>query len=48
MIIIESEPVKLMAQDAINTFPDECCGFVFGMEDENQNRIINEILVVEN
>ena len=48
MIIIESEPGKLMAEDAINTFPDECCGFVFGMEDENQNRIITEILVVEN
>ncbi|HTS43976.1 MAG TPA: M67 family metallopeptidase [Puia sp.] len=48
MIIIESEPGILMTEDAINTFPDECCGFVFGMEDENQNRIITEILVVEN
>lgn len=48
MIIIESEPGILITEDAINTFPDECCGFVFGMEDENQNRIITEILVVEN
>ena len=38
----------LLVEDAVNTFPDECCGFLFGTEDEEENRTISEILVVDN
>jgi len=48
MIIIEQGSRGLLVEDAINTFPDECCGFLFGTEDEEENRTINEILVVNN
>jgi proteasome lid subunit RPN8/RPN11 len=36
-----------MLDDAIHCFPDECCGFLFGTENENI-RSFTEILVVEN
>ena len=48
MIIIEHKIKELLIEDAVNRFPDECCGFLFGAENENKNRIITEILVVEN
>jgi proteasome lid subunit RPN8/RPN11 len=48
MIIIEPRAKELMLADAVKTFPDECCGFLFGTEDEEGNRIIREILVVDN
>src|SRR5215467_16408001 len=48
MILIEPGARKSMVEDAIKTFPDECCGFMFGVEDEDGNRIITEILVVHN
>ena len=38
---------KKMAADAISTFPDECCGFIFGKE-TGEERIIEEVLVVDN
>ena len=48
MIIIEQNSRALLVEDAVNTFPDECCGFLFGTEDEEENRTISEILVVDN
>jgi proteasome lid subunit RPN8/RPN11 len=36
-----------MLDDAIHCFPDECCGFLFGTENENI-RSFTKILVVEN
>lgn len=48
MILIDPAATEMMIQDAINTFPDECCGFLYGEEDENGNRIVTEILVVNN
>jgi len=48
MIIIEDGARNLMVEDAVNTFPDECCGFMFGTEDEKENRVIRDILVVNN
>jgi proteasome lid subunit RPN8/RPN11 len=38
---------KEMINDALNSFPDECCGFFFGREDEN-SRLITDIIVVDN
>ena len=36
-----------MIEDALRTFPDECCGFMFGSETE-ELRIISAITVVDN
>jgi len=48
MINIEPTARALMLSDALQTFPNECCGFMFGTEDEEGNRIISEIMVVDN
>jgi proteasome lid subunit RPN8/RPN11 len=47
MIIIESQARKLMTTDAVNTFPDECCGFLFGIE-KRDDRVITDVLIVNN
>lgn len=47
MIFIEPHIRKLMTEDAVNTFPDECCGFLFGIE-KNEDRVITEIQIVNN
>src|SRR5215470_13568740 len=48
MIIIEPRVRQLMVEDALNTFPDECCGFLFGREEHDGTRQIVDILVVDN
>jgi len=48
MIIIEPGVRQLMIEDAINTFPDECCGFLFGREEHDGTRILVDILAVDN
>jgi proteasome lid subunit RPN8/RPN11 len=48
MISIEPAAKELMLRDAVNTYPDECCGFFYGEEDKAGNRIVTEILVVNN
>ncbi|MDP9230424.1 MAG: M67 family metallopeptidase [Bacteroidota bacterium] len=47
MILIEQTAAKEMINDALESFPDECCGFLFGIEKENERTII-EVLVVNN
>ena len=47
MMKIEQEALDAMLADAVTTFPDECCGFFFGKEEEN-SRHVTEILVVDN
>jgi proteasome lid subunit RPN8/RPN11 len=47
-IIIEPEIRALLTKDAINGYPDECCGFLFGEEDDQESRRILEIGVVHN
>ena len=47
MLNIEQAPLDEMVNDAIKTFPDECCGFLFG-KDENNTRTIKKIQVVDN
>jgi len=47
MIIIEPQARQLMTADAVKTFPDECCGFLFGIEKED-DRIVTDILIVNN
>ena len=38
-LIIEQEVLAVMEQDAINAFPNECCGFFFGKE-EGESRLV--------
>ncbi len=38
---------RLMIEDALRTFPDECCGFMFGTETE-EIRTIRAVTVVDN
>lgn len=47
MIVIEPKPLDEMYQDALQSFPDECCGFFFGKE-VDQTRTISNILIVNN
>ena len=48
MIIIDPRIRQLLIEDALNTFPDECCGFLFGREERDGTRHIIDILVVDN
>lgn len=48
MISIYPEAGDLMSKDATGSYPDECCGFFFGSEDEEGNRKVTDILVVHN
>ena len=47
MLIIEQKPLDEMNEDALRSFPDECCGFFFGNE-IGKERIITNILTVDN
>lgn len=47
MLVIEQKPLDEMYQDALQGFPDECCGFFFGKELDDE-RIVTNILVVNN
>jgi proteasome lid subunit RPN8/RPN11 len=48
MITVLHEAKEFMLKDAVQAFPDECCGFLFGKEDEAGNRSISAIQVVNN
>lgn len=48
MIIIDSRIRQLLIDDALDTFPDECCGFLFGREETDGTRLVLDILVVDN
>jgi proteasome lid subunit RPN8/RPN11 len=47
MLIIEQKPLDEMYEDALRSYPNECCGFFFGSEIGNE-RIITNILTVDN
>lgn len=47
MVFIEPDTWQKMLEDARQTFPDECCGFLFGTED-GDSRILKDILVINN
>ena len=47
MIMIDPGARKDMINDALNSFPDECCGFFFGRED-GDDRFITDIIIVDN
>ena len=47
MLFIEESPLNEKYHDALQSFPDECCGFLFGKETAELRRI-TKILVVNN
>ena len=48
MISIGPDVTEIMNKDALQAFPEECCGFMFGTEDGESNRVITEIQAVYN
>jgi proteasome lid subunit RPN8/RPN11 len=48
MITVEQAAEKVMNEDAVNAFPDECCGFMFGHEDDAGNRTVIQALPINN
>jgi len=48
MIELESNPFQIMKIHAEKIFPDECCGFLFGKEESNGNRLISVLKEVDN
>ena len=47
MILFEEEVLETMKKDALNNFPFECCGFLFGHVD-GETRFITSVLVTKN
>ena len=48
MIFVESKTYGIMNEDALKTYNDECCGFLFGSENQAGDRIISDVVVVTN
>jgi proteasome lid subunit RPN8/RPN11 len=48
MIFIEPVPLKEMNAHAVAIFPDECCGFLFGVDKTDGTRTISRIKEVNN
>ncbi len=48
MIQLISKVEEIIVRDAESTFPEECCGFLFGYITADNNRIITEAQIVEN
>ena len=44
MIQIDTIPLAEMKAEALRTFPDECCGFLFGSEQTDGSRNIRKNL----
>ena len=47
MVFIRPHVRELMLKDAVQAFPDECCGFLFGHE-VGDDRILTDIQIVVN
>ncbi|HTD93776.1 MAG TPA: M67 family metallopeptidase [Chitinophagaceae bacterium] len=47
MLQISDSALENMINDAVSSFPDECCGFMFGTEDEDVRKV-REITIVAN
>jgi proteasome lid subunit RPN8/RPN11 len=48
MILIESNPLAEIKAEGIRIFPDECCGFLFGHEQDDVSRTVTKIRIVDN
>ena len=45
MINLLPEPYEIIVHDAQNSFPNECCGFLFGTETGHQRNITHALVV---
>lgn len=48
MILIESSAEEVINKDALHAYNDECCGFLFGAENEKGDRVISAAMAVHN
>lgn len=48
MIVLEKDVQKTIVQEAVDAFPDECCGFLYGHEDSNGRRFVTQARMVKN
>jgi proteasome lid subunit RPN8/RPN11 len=48
MILTENSAEHIMFDDAVKAFPDECCGFMFGSENAEGERVVMKALPVYN
>lgn len=48
MITVEKEAEKIMNDDAVRGFPDECCGFMFGHDIGEGSRVVTIALPINN
>ncbi|MEP7259514.1 MAG: M67 family metallopeptidase [Flavitalea sp.] len=48
MIFVESKAGTIMNEDTLKTYNNECCGFLFGRENTEGDRIISDAIVVIN
>ncbi len=48
MILIEPGPLSQIESQAIAIYPDECCGFLLGKEDQDGKRVIHLVREVDN
>lgn len=46
-LILEKQVLDIMKHEALQAFPNECCGFFFGREEE-ERRFVFEVFPVEN
>lgn len=47
MLLLNNHIDNQLSEDALRTYPDECCGFLLGIEKRDE-RAIEEIIVVNN
>jgi proteasome lid subunit RPN8/RPN11 len=48
MIILKNQTDKAIRTQGEKTYPDECCGFVLGQIDNENNRVVTEIIPARN
>jgi proteasome lid subunit RPN8/RPN11 len=48
MILIKSPAEQVMNEDAVKAYPDECCGFMYGVEESGGNRVVSMAIPVHN
>ena len=48
MIYIGQDSKTRMVSHADSSYPDECCGFFYGVEDSKGNRTVTDIVMVQN
>jgi len=48
MLYFSPQTYRCMLADAVQTFPDECCGFLLGVENDKGERYLTDLLIVNN